>query len=286
VKPAAALLLVRRTRRRLEGLRLLRAGARGAALLAAGAIVVVLLGKAAGGGASWAWWLPLAGALGGLAVAISRHAIAPVSAALFLDARNGTQERFTTLWARPSSPNAPRWAEELVEARVPTLTWPREAGLVPVALFLLFAAGLIPTGSEPRESFAIVSESESAPAEEAAGDPEAAAKQLAEERPLGAEQSKAIERAIEAAFARPEERARARAALVKAKGGDLAASERLGKALVEGAGALGEPSASRPETANAADAEIDARLISPYPEEYQYLRAYRVERARLLRGER
>jgi hypothetical protein len=268
-------------RRRLEGLRLLQAAARGALVLAAGALLLVLLRA----GNAWTWWLPLAGAVGGVGYALTRRAIAPASAAIFLDARNGTAERFTTILSKPSSKYAGRWAIELAGARIPRLAWPREAGLVPVALFLLFAAGLLPAAQEP-EAFLIADEQETEPAAEASGDPDAAAERLGEKGALGPAESKAIERAIEAAFARPEERARARAELVKAKGGDVVAREQLGKALVEGAGALGGENGSRPETAGGRETGIDARLVSPYPEEYEYLRAYRVERARLLREER
>ena len=284
---SAALAFVRRTRRRLEGLRMLKAGARGALVLAAAAIPFVLLGSRSG----WTWWLPVAGALGGLVAAWARERIAPASAALFLDAASGTEERFTTIWSNPDSPSADRWANELGGARpVPALAWPREAGLLPVALFLLFAAGLLPSGSGDDDALVVAVAEDPEPGESKPesprGDPDAAASRLDESRPLATAERKAIERAIEAAFARPEERRRARAELTKAAGGDAAAAERLGDALVEGAGALlGEPALSRPEAAGDAENEIEARMNSPYPQEYEYLRAYTIELARLRRKE-
>jgi len=292
VSPAAALTLVRRTRRRLEGLRLLRAAARGALVGAAIALVLVLLGKALGRPEPAAWWLPLAGALAGLGVAAARGAIGLVPAALFLDARLHTDERFTTLLARPGSPLAPRWAMELEgHARIPALVWPREAGLVPVALFCLFAATLVPAAGGSGEEFANAGETapspaSAEPAEHAPADPDAAAQALSGASELSPERRREIERAIDESFARPEDRTRARAELARAEGGDAAARERLGEALLEGAGALGGAESSRGGTTAPGASGVDARLSSPYPGEYEFLRAYRVAKARLLRDER
>jgi hypothetical protein len=288
VNADAALALVRRTRRRLEGLRLLQAAARGALMLTGGSILLVLLGKATGGVVPAAFALPAVGLLAGLGVALAQPRIRPVDAALLLDARLRTEERFTTLVSNPSSPCAPRWAAEIAaDPRALALRWPRDAGLVPVALFLLFTATLIPARGAAEPGLPLAAQpAESAPSEPSPGEPDAAAKRLAGSDALGPAQQREVERAIEAAFARPEERAAARAELVKAAGGDATARERLGAALLEGAGALGEPGTSRTGTTSADEARPDARLASPYPEEYEYLRAYRIEKARLLREDR
>jgi hypothetical protein len=93
-----------------------------------------------------------------------------------------------------------------------------------------------------------------------------------------------LEGAIEQAFARPEERQAARAELARARAGDLAARERLAKALLEGAGALAESGAAPRSTGKPA-AGNDAGIApsSPYPGEAAFLRAYDVEVARLTR---
>jgi len=286
VSPDGAVALVRRTRIRLEALRWQRAACRGALLGTGVAFILVLLGKAAGSAVAGAWWFPVAGLVAGSFWALFRRGIDMAGAALLLDARWRTGELFTTVLSRRESPRAAEWAGALDEKRgALSLPWPREAGLLPVALFLLFAATLIPAGGEPAPVIAVPADGgeKSAQKTPSEGDPEAAAERLEEGRALSPDEKRSVEEAIEAAFARPEERARARE-LLEAAGGDAAARERLGEALLKGAGALGEQ--SRSGAIDGGGVEVDARLASPYPDHWEYLRAYRVEKARLLREKR
>jgi len=300
-----ALALVRRARRQLEALRLLRWGARGALLGAALALLWTLFDKAAAGGSvslglgplALSAGLPFVAALAGLAAAFMRPSIAPVAAALYLDRRCETDERFVTLWSLPRSAHADEWAAALAPVRrLPHLPLPREAGLLPVALFCLFAAGLLPAANGEElavagtpVAHAKTAESAGAPAEEQRADPERGERLLRERGVLTAAALEEIERAIEQGFVRPEERVVARAELERARAGDIAARERLGKALLEGAGALGDNAGpnegvmEKPAAPEKAAGEEGA-AHSPYPDAARYLRAYRVEVARLRRA--
>ena len=294
-----ALALVRRARRQLEALRLLRWGARGALLGAALALLWTLLAKAAADGSvplALSVGLPVAAMLAGLAAAFMRPSIAPVAAALYLDRRCETDERFVTLWSLPGSEHADEWAAALASVRrLPHLPLPREAGLLPVALFCLFAAGLLPAarGEEiavagGQVARAKAAESAGAPSQEQRANPERGERLLREKGVLTDAALEEIERAIEQGFVRPEERVVARAELERARAGDTAARERLGKALLEGAGALGDNSGPdekvlvKPVAPEKAAGEEGA-AHSPYPDAARYLRAYRVEVARLRR---
>ena len=297
--------MVRRARRQLEALRLLRWASRGALLGAALALMLLLLDKATAGSVvslAFGWWLPLFGALAGLGAALARPSIEPVAAALYLDRRCGTDERFVTLWSLPRSAHATEWAKALASVRrLPHLPLPREAGLLPVGLFLLFAASLLPAadGAEHSQGAGALDEtSEAAPSEGAQPgekriQPERGEQLLRERVALTDAARDEIERAIERGFVRPEERAAARAELARALAGDVSARDRLANALLEGAGALGEnagpseksKSATRvaPAAAAAGAAGDDGAAVSPYPDDVRFLRAYRIERARLLR---
>jgi hypothetical protein len=280
-------------------MRVLRSAGRGALLGALLGLLLLVLDKLAVATvlpSALAWLLTAAGLIAGAVAALVRPAIRPGSAALFLDHRCGTEERFVTLWALPASRHASEWARELAVVRaVPRLPIPREAGLLPAALFLLFGAGLLPEAVAERASVdtgAATAKAEAsagipAASEPRRGDPERAAETLRKPGPLAEAERERIERAIDAAFVRPEDRAAARAEFARARAGDAAARVRLGKALVAGPGALQEatdpaepPRAVDPPTGNA-ESGRDAAATSPYPEETRFLRAYEVELARL-----
>jgi len=289
-----ALSLVRATRRRLESMRLLRGAARGALAAAGLGVVLLLIEKATPSPllpAGMAWWLALAGALAGVAATLFRPAIPESVAALFLDERCATDERFVTLWSLPDNPHAAQWAMELARvARVPRIALPREVGVVPVALFLLFGAGLLPEAEAetlPQVARIVEGGSQAAPAKPAAESGrqvDEAAQALRERAIPDAAAVEQLEAAIDRAFVRPEERAAARRELAKARAGDAAARERLAQALVEGAGVLAEsPEAPRPAASPAAARVSGNATSSPYPGEEAFLRAYDVEVARLTR---
>jgi len=292
-----ALSLVRAARRQLESLRVLRGASRGALIAAALGLLLLLLEKAPGGSVlptSLAWWLTLAGALAGVVATRLRPAIPVAAAALYLDQRCHTEERFVTLWSLPDNAHASEWARDVASVtRVPRVALPREVGFVPVALFLLFGAGLLPsaTAEVPEKTARIVDVPEQgAPAD--ATDSELESGQRVEDAVRKLRQPEVpdrmataqIERAIDAAFVRPEERQAARVELARAQAGDRAAAERLAKALLDGAGVLAE-SDPQPDSTHAPKAGSDAfgARSSPYADEAAFLRAYDVEVARLTR---
>jgi len=301
--PATALALVRRTRLRLEFMRLVRAASRGALAGTAGAVVFVILERLGSLAAptAWMWSLPGVGACCAVVFALTQQHIEAVSAALFLDSRLVTNERFVTLWSNAQSPLAPRWAEEIgtelgTERSTPRIAWPREAGLAPVALFVLFLAGLLPALEVDASLVVLQEQSKSAGNEDLAGsagsegdggknaDPDAAAKRLGEDRALTPQEVAAVRRASDDTFARPEDRRRAQKLLNAASGGDRSSAERLALALIEGAGALDESGADSGgglKSAGGSETAAGARFASPYREEIEYLRAYQIELARL-----
>ena len=118
-----ALSLVRATRRRLESMRLLRGASRGALVACGLGLVLLLLEKASIQAlmpAGLGWWLALAGALAGVAATLFRPAIPVAVAALYLDERCATEERFVTLWSLPDDPHAAGWARDVARcARAP-----------------------------------------------------------------------------------------------------------------------------------------------------------------------
>lgn len=306
--PGSALALVRRTRVRLEGMRLVRSASRGALVATAAAILLLVLDRLASTSvpATWLWALPGLGAVIGTAYALTQHRVEAVSTALFLDARFSTNERFVTLWSNRDSSLAPRWATELGDDRpTPRIVWPREAGLAPVALFVLFVAGLLPAPEADASVVVPVQESKAADNEAAAtseggsrkSDPEQAAKTLRTRlrtgRALTSKEIAAVREAIQETFARPEDRRRAQSELSAAMSaattaGSEESAERLALALIKGAGALGDSGGDSGGIANGSASNgassgdtPGARFASPYRDEMEYLRAYQVELARL-----
>jgi hypothetical protein len=258
------LLLVRRARARLEAARLLKGAARGALAGAALGLPALLLGKLFPPAAPvLPWALVLAGAGAGLLVALLRPGIGLPAAALYLDGRLGTKERFATVATRPRDPLLDRVAAELAPfRRLPRSPVPKELGLVPMALFLLFAAGLLPAraarelGTAP--SFAVVP----LPGDAGAGtaeDAAAAIGKLVRGQPPAPEEAAAVRESVER-LRSPEERKAARAALERALAGERAAAEAVEEAL-------------RPR----APAEDSGAALQPsaYPEAEAFVREYR-----------
>jgi hypothetical protein len=249
-----ALRLVRRARRRLEAARLAKAASRGALAGAAAGILSLAFGLLP-------WAFLAAGAAAGLGAALLRPRIGLMSAALWLDRRLGAQERFATVVTLPPDPLTIRVAEELAAYRkLPRSPVPREAALVPLAIFLLFAAGLLPgPREEPREEapFVVVA----AEAVEGATPLDAATvEKLARRDPLAPHEAAALREAVERAVRRPEDRRAALGALDKAVGGEGASGAIVLEAL--------NP---RP-----ADPSQGAMLrASAYPEALEFVRAYR-----------
>ena len=247
--------LVGRARRRLEAVRLLKAASQGAL---AGTVVGLLSLLVARGMLPWAFLG--AGAVAGLVLALLRPPIGVGAAALYLDRRLGTAERFATVATRPPDPLTIRGAEELAHLRrLPRSPVPREAALVPLALFLLFAAGLLPAPREeaPEETgFVVVAAEEGDSAAEA--DP-ATLEKLARGERLSPREAELLREAIEREVRRPEERRAANAALDRAAGGEGASGAEVLEAL-------------KPRVA---DVQGAALLASAYPESEEFVRAYR-----------
>ena len=263
---------VRRARARLDALRLLKAAARGALWGGGAGLAILLLSKAmpALPVAAWAAWSLLgAGVVAGVVAAAARPRIGLTAAALFLDDRLGTQQRVVTVLTQPEDAFTDRIVAELstlrIRARFP---FPREAGVVPAALFLLFAAGLLPEAGRRVEA---------APGPEArrataaslgeAGafiDVTEAVKQLAEGKSPDAAEAKRLRDAIARGLHRPEERREANRALDQAVEGDGAAAKKLVAVLkaLEG------------------EARDGATASTAYPDEEAYLLAYRRELSR------
>ena len=263
---------VRRARTRLDALRLLKAAARGALWGGGAGLAILLLSKAVPAlpvAALAAWSLLGAGVVAGVVSAAVRPRIGLTAAALFLDDRLGTQQRVVTVLTQPEDPFTDRIVAELsgrrFRARFP---FPREAGVVPAALFLLFAAGLLPDAGRRVEA---------APGPEVwratavslgeAGafiDVTEAVKQLEAGKSPDAAEAKKLRDAIERGLHRPEERSEANRALDRAVEGDGAAAKKLVAALkaLEG------------------EASDGATAATAYPDEEAYLLAYRRELAR------
>jgi len=232
----------------------MKAASRGAL---AGAVAGLLSLLFVPGALSWA--LLAAGALAGLVAALLRPPIGMAAAALYLDRRLGTSERFATVATLPPDPLTIRVAEELArERKLPRSPVPREAALVPLAFFLLFAAGLLPRSHEEARASAFVVAP--AAAEQGAAEVDAATiEKLTRGQRLQPKETEALREAIDRQVRRPEERRAAKAALAKAAGGEGAS----------GAEVLG---ALKPRVA---DARGGALLSSAYPEAEEFVRAYR-----------
>ena len=129
---------------------------------------------------------------------------------------------------------------------------------MPLLLFLLFAAGLLPAAREEARAatFALVP---AAVAEGAAPADAATLEKLARGAKPTPKEAEAIREAIERAVRRPEERRAARAALDRAVSGEGASGAEVATAL-------------RPR---AADVQGAALLASAYPESEEFIRAYR-----------
>ncbi len=248
--------LVRRARRRLEAARLAKAASKGALWGAAAGLLTVLFAR---GPLPWA--LMATGAVAGLLVALLGRPIGRAAAALFLDRRLGTAERFATVATRPPDPLTIRVAEELAHVtRLPRTPMPREMALVPLALFLLFATGLLPAPREaaPEAPGFVVAPAAAETGTAAVAD-EATLEKLARGERLVPEEAEEVREAIERAVRRPEERRAAKAALARAAGGEGASGALVLEAL--------KPRAADPRGA--------ALLASAYPEEDEFVRAYR-----------
>jgi hypothetical protein len=250
--------LVRRARRRLEAVRLLKAASRGALAGAAAGLLSLLVTRAP----AVPWALLGAGALAGLAIALFQGPIGAAAAALYLDRRLGTLERFTTVATLPPDPLTIRVAEEIPRQRhLPRSPVPREAAFVPLAVFLLFAASLLPRAraEEPPPATTLVALP--APAEEGAVEVDAATlERLARGERLMPEEAEALRDAIERDVRRPEDRRAAEKALSRAAGGEGASGADVLRAL---------------KPAAAADREKGRLLASAYPDAIEFVRAYR-----------
>jgi hypothetical protein len=260
--------IVRRTRAGLDAVRLLQGAARGA-LVGGGVGLVALLAMKLWPpvAAALPWALLSAGALLGGLVALARPRIPLAAAALFLDRRLDTHERFVTVVTRPADPFTDHVAAELKSRdRRARLPFPREAALVPVALFLVFAAGLLPeagAAAEARTYVTVVAPAGGASAATEAPPPEideAVLKQLEEGRLT---QSAELREMLEQRLHRPEERHAAREALDRALRGDRAAAGDV-------AGTVRALRQARRGGVTRAAA---------YPEEEEFLREYRRARA-------
>jgi len=251
-----ALRLVRRARRRLEAARLSKAASRGALM---GAVLGLLSLAFTRAQPMLPWAFLVTGALAGLVQALLGKPIDAAAAALYLDRRLGTSERFVTVATLPPDPLTIRVAEELAgERRLPRSPVPREAALVPLAFFLLFAAGLLPRPREEKRASRFVVAP--AAAEDGGAEVDAAMlEKLARAERLQPKEAEALREAIEREVRRPEERRAARAALAKAAGGEGASGAEVLRAL-------------EPRTA---DTKGGALLASAYPEATEFVRAYR-----------
>jgi hypothetical protein len=291
--------LVARARRRLEGARLLQDLSRGALLAGCAGLLAVLAMKVV---PRWPfapglpWLLVGAGALAGTARALLRPRLSPAAAALYLDRRLGTDERIVTVVTCPPGPFTDRAAREIDAPGLPRLPFPREATWVPLALFCVFAAGLLPeagaTAPAPPRDF-VLRETAGA-AGTGAGEPPAEIAPQTLERlragaaPVGPEVQR-VRDALERRLHRPEDRARARDALERALEGDGAAAQEIAR-TIEGleAGAVA-PAGEEPGAAPAArDGGESGALVRPsaYPEAEAFLRDYRRGLARRLEEER
>jgi hypothetical protein len=277
---------VNRARARLETLRLLDRAARGALLGGAAGLVLLLADKLAPGlpfGPAVPWILLGAGtAAGGLEGLLrTRSRVTRESAALLLDGRLGTQERIVTVACAAPSPFTERVAAELAAAtKVPRMRLPRSAALAPAALFVLFAAGLLPERTEDGRAGATVhvaGTSSAAGAGEPLPDVSAAVARLERGAAPTAAEEAGLREAIARGLHRPEERGAARRALDHATEGDGAAARRVARALrarLGGRGGLPVEEIGAPEP-GAAGADGGLLRAVAYPEARELITAYR-----------
>jgi len=264
-------LFVRRARAGLEAMRLLQGAARGA--LAGGGVglltlLALKLWPAWPVAVALPWALLSAGAVLGVLVAVTRPRIPMAAAALFLDRRLETHERFVTVVTRPAAgPFTDHVAAELAAwRRLPRLPFPREAALVPVALFLVFAAGLLPEagagGAEPVATV-IVPAGGSGGTEASVPPPEIDDATLRELEEGKLARTAALREMLERRLHRPEDRKAARDALDRALEGDRAAA----RGVAETVRALRQARSG------------GVMQAAAYPEEEEFLKEYRRARA-------
>jgi hypothetical protein len=223
--------LVRRARARLEAVRLLKAASRGVLAGGAAGLALLVAMKAfpsLSTAALLPWTLLGAGAAVATLLAALGRRIGLDAAALFLDQRLQTEERIVTSLRCPPGPFADRLERELEGVRaLPRFPFPREAALVPAALFLMFAAGLLP---EARGDAAPVREAVALPvvAVGLGGGEVPDVSETLEKMALGTlldeEQLEELRQAIDRTLHRPEDRAIAKETLERAAAGDEAAA--------------------------------------------------------------
>ncbi len=274
------LALVRRTRRRLEATRLLRAASRGALVALVPALALAIAGRLwpASAPGAWApWALLCAGAFALALAALFRDRIRPADAALFLDRELRTEERFVTVLGLPPGPLLDHLVGEIAPApRRPRLPFPREIGYLPAALFVLFAAGLVPAASSAPPVAAVASTGAALP-DAATPDAAPALAKLAAGAAPGPAEKASLLAAIDERLRRPEERVRARALLERAMGGGGAGASgdaRSLAAMIGGSGG-GESGGDAVGPGARDGAPSGAIAVAPYPEERDFLLAYR-----------
>jgi hypothetical protein len=226
--------LVRRARARLEAVRLLKAASRGVLAGGAAGLALLVAMKALPSLSTVAllpWTLLGAGAAVATLFAAFGPRIGLDAAALFLDQRLQTQQRIVTSLHCPPGPFADRLVHELESVRaLPRFPFPREAALVPAALFLIFAAGLLP---EARRRAAPEREAVALPVEAVgmgggkAPDVSETLEKMALGTLLDEAQLEELRQAIDRTLHRPEDRAAAKETLEKATAGDEAAALEL-----------------------------------------------------------
>ena len=273
--------LVRRARTRLEATRLLRAGARGALWGGAVGLVMLLVQKAwpaVADDARSPWACMVLGTAVGFVVAALRKGIPRAAAALFLDRGLGTQERIVTLVTRDVGVFRERLLRELEPIRsLPRLPFPREAALVPAAMFMLFAAGLLPAAGVTANVATVTTPTTATDTVgEATPDVTAAVARMAAGDAPETADVEDVRKAIDQELHTPEERAAAQAALDRALGGDGVAARDVAKKLDASVGgsAKGDEEA-RATGVNVGSADGGRATATPYPEARELLLAYR-----------
>jgi hypothetical protein len=275
--------LIARARARLEATRLLKAGSRGILAGSALGLAVLVLMKAVptvGVVAALPWALLAAGAVGAAALAAARPGIRPTSAALYLDEHLGTEQRIVTLLSCREGPFVARIERELEPLRgLPRLPFPREAALVPAALFLVFAAGLLPAAAaEPGAPSRFVPAASPTAVGEGSPLPDlgGTVEKMAAGGAPAAEEMTGLREVIDRALHRPEDRRAAQEALERASGGDAAASKELAGMLetLEG-GSGSEPDGAPATTTTNNESGQAVHSVTAYPEARDFLLEYR-----------
>jgi hypothetical protein len=265
----------------------LRDALRGLLAGCAAALALLLLSRVAPAlrhPASVDFLVPLLGAL--VAAALPRRArVSLGAAALFLDRKWGTAGRVATVATCEPGALTERVAAEVAAARLPRLPLPREGAFAPAALFLLFAASLLPVAkaedAAPPPVAAAVAKAAARGAGRAPAPPADPAKALQAlgrgERPDRGEEA-ALRAAIDRRMRRPEERRQAHAALDRALGGDAAAARQVSEKVSGGAAASGPREGAAGGEAEGVRGNGEGRRRSgvvAYPEFEEFLRDYR-----------